>query len=534
MALSRAPRRSDLLLVAAAAAGAAGMVLLGSGGWPEWVFGTFMLSALGLLARLGLESWRSAHVERERAERLRSIQLSTVAEQAVALERERLAGEVEECIHDALRQIADETENLDHSSPVPALQRVHALTRRTTSELRRQLGLLRESAAEEHARSVEVSPSRQGVNRRRALAEGLALACLAGIESTVWLLTEGPEQWLPWSVVVTMLAASTIAGRGSRPMTAVLVLAGLVTAGSVVGHPVASGFWIVVTLGVLLWTVAAVPAAGPGGALARVGTVVVLVGALTWAFQRDDPDNFGVLLVVVTVALLGGALVGAQRWGQERARRAAEKRERVLGKAADEAVRVERAVVARELHDVVSHAVGVIALQAGAAELSWPHDKAAVSRAVEVIRGTTEATLADLDRLPAPPMSAEHTSEHLLALVERVRLAGTAVDLTMTGDPSAHADIVHRVVQESLTNAMRHAPGAPVVVRVQSDLHHTEVSVSDDGPGPREQTRRGYGLVGLAERVEFAHGSLQSGPGPSGRGFRVIASIPSTSSMSPA
>ena len=265
---------------------------------------------------------------------------------------------------------------------------------------------------------------------------------------------------------------------------------------------------------------------------------MLLVGVLIWSFRRDDPDNLVVLLVVITVAALGGLLVGRQRWGQDRARRAAETRERMLGEAADDAVRAERAVVARELHDVVSHAVGVIALQAGAAELSWPHDPAAVSRAVEVIRRTTEATLADLDRLPASPVpeeqSTQHTVEHLLALVERVRLAGTPVDLTMIGDASPYADIVHRVVQESLTNAMRHAPGAPVVVRVQTDAHHTEVSVSDDGPGPREETRRGYGLVGLAERVEFAHGSLQSGPGPSGRGFRVVATIPHTSSMSPA
>ena len=58
--------------------------------------------------------------------------------------------------------------------------------------------------------------------------------------------------------------------------------------------------------------------------------------------------------------------------------------------------------------------------------------------------------------------------------------------------------------------------------------------MSDDGPGPSDETRRGYGLVGLAERVAFANGSLESGPGPSGRGFRVVASIPRTSSMSPA
>ena len=233
-----------------------------------------------------------------------------------------------------------------------------------------------------------------------------------------------------------------------------------------------SGFWIVITLGVLVWTLAAVPAPRLGGALARAATIFLLVGVVTWAFLRDDPDNLGVVLLVIAVALLGGLLVGAQRWGQDRARRAAETRARVLGEAADEAVRVERVAVARELHDVVSHAVGVIALQAGAAELSWPHDPAAVSRAVEVMRETTATTLADLERLPASPVSgehpADHPAEHLLALVERVRLAGTPVDLTVIGDASEHADIVHRVVQESLTNAMRHAPGAPVTVRVRT------------------------------------------------------------------
>ena len=139
------------------------MVLLEGGGWPEWVFGTFMLSGLGILGRLGLESWRSARAERQRAEWLGATRPSTVAEHAVALERARLAGEVEECIRDALRQVAVEIEHLDETSPVPALQRVHALTRRTTSELRRQLGLLREAGGEEVARGSGVSPSQRRV-----------------------------------------------------------------------------------------------------------------------------------------------------------------------------------------------------------------------------------------------------------------------------------------------------------------------------------------------------------------------------------
>ena len=109
------------------------------------------------------------------------------------------------------------------------------------------------------------------------------------------------------------------------------------------------------------------------------------------------------MLVVMAFGLTGGLLVGHQRWGEARARRAAESRERTLEAVAERAVRVERAAMARELHDVVSHAVGVIALQAAAGELSWPHEPAAARQAVDVIRATTADTMADLDRLAPSP-----------------------------------------------------------------------------------------------------------------------------------
>ena len=272
MAVNRAPGLSDLVLVAAAATVASALVLLDGQGWPEWVFGTFMLSALALLGRLGLESWRSARAERQRAECLGATQPSVVAEHAVALERARLNGEVEECIRDALRQVAVEINDLDEKSPVPGLQRVHALTRRTASELRRQLGLLRESADEQVAPASGGSPADRRASRRRAVAEGLVLACVAAVETTLFLTTAGPRDRLPWSVLVTMLAAGTIAGRGSRPVTAVLAFAGLVTAGSIVGYPISSGFWIVITLGVLVWTLAADPVSRLSSVLARAAT----------------------------------------------------------------------------------------------------------------------------------------------------------------------------------------------------------------------------------------------------------------------
>ncbi len=521
-----APRRSDLVLVAGAGAAAAVLVLLDDQGWAEWVFGTFLLTCLAVLGRLGVESWRSAHAERLRAQRLAGAQPAAVAQQAVTAERARLAVEVEVCIRDSLRQVAAEIENVPKSAPVAALRHVHALTRRTTSELRRQLGLLRDADTDDVAAEPGETSTRGTVSTGRAVGEALVMACFAAVESTAHLLTEGPTDWLPWSVLVSALAASTIVGRGSRTVPALLVLTGLIVAGSLLGHPVTSGFWIAITLGVLLWTLAADPDVRAGFALTRVATATLLFLALSWAFGRDDPGNLGILLVIMVIVLLGGLLVGHQRRGEERARQAAHTRERVLGDAVDEAVRAERGLVARELHDVVSHAVGVIALQAGAAQMSWPHDPAAVRRAVEVIRRTTSDTLAELERMPVAGAGAERDVEDLLALVDRVRMAGTPVDLTVVGDLAVHADVVHRVVQESLTNAMRHAPGASVAVRVHAGRHSTEVSVRDDGPGPGEAPRRGYGLVGLAERVAFAHGSFECGPGPRGRGFHVVASIP--------
>jgi signal transduction histidine kinase len=470
-----------------------------------------------------------AREERRRVELLVATRPSAVARRAVALERVRLANDVEDSIRDCVSAIADELDRIDEARPVDGLRRVHALTRRTTSDLRRQLGLLREVPGEQDApvRATVAEP----VVTRGALVCGATMAALGALEASVFLVIGDSAGWSVGSVFVTALAAATIGGR-RRPAAALLVFAGLTVGGSLIGLPVVSGFWIAITPPVLVWCVAARPLAGPVDLSARAAAVGAVVGAVTWALGRDDPENLGILLVVLAVALVGGALVGRQRWVETRSRRRAEARARELSVVAEHAVRAERATAARELHDVVSHAVGVIALQAGAAELSWPNDPAAVRRAIAVVRRTTADTLAELDRLPLSAASSGHSHEDLLSLVERSRQAGTPVDLTVVGDVTQHAHVVHRVVQESLTNAMRHAPGAPVAVRVLADDGGTRVSVSDTGPGPRSEARPGYGLVGLAERVDFAHGSFEAGPGPQGRGFRVAVSLPHVDTLS--
>lgn len=159
-------------------------------------------------------------------------------------------------------------------------------------------------------------------------------------------------------------------------------------------------------------------------------------------------------------------------------------REEELRSAARAAVQAERVVFAREFHDIVSHAVGVIAVQAGAAQVSWPHDPGTVSRAMAVIEATAVSALSELDCLP-PKVHPQRSPEDLQGLVERIRAAGTVVDMTMAGEPTTStADVVYRVVQESLTNVVRHAPGAAVHVAICYDTGRTVVRVVDDGPGP--------------------------------------------------
>jgi signal transduction histidine kinase len=168
----------------------------------------------------------------------------------------------------------------------------------------------------------------------------------------------------------------------------------------------------------------------------------------------------------------------------------------------------------------------VIALQAAAGQVSWPQDPEGVRRTVAVIAATARSTLAELDRLGLDEPTRPRGLDDLNQVVARIRAAGTPVDLTVVGElPVACAPVVHRVVQEALTNALRHAPGAAVTVTVSSTAEQVLVRVVDDGDGPGAAATRGYGLVGLAERVALARGTLSSGPGPSG-GFAVQAVLP--------
>ncbi len=207
------------------------------------------------------------------------------------------------------------------------------------------------------------------------------------------------------------------------------------------------------------------------------------------------------------------------------------------GRAARDAVAEERARIARELHDVVAHAMSVMVVQAGAARSVLDDDPAAARAAIGRIESTgrdgltemrrligiLKAEGADTDRAPQPGLG------QLEALLETVRGAGVPVEAVTEGEPrplTTGLDLVaYRIVQEALTNVMKHAGPASARVLLRWGDAALDVEVSDDGRGPLMATEGGLGLLGMRERVALYGGTIRTGPRRGG-GFTVHAHLP--------
>jgi signal transduction histidine kinase len=208
------------------------------------------------------------------------------------------------------------------------------------------------------------------------------------------------------------------------------------------------------------------------------------------------------------------------------------------GQELETARREERLGLARELHDVVAHHVTGMVVQAQAARFAGHDDPGTLLSALDNIETAGIRTLAAARQLVGllrdpGDNAAESQPEPISDLVQRFAEQGPPVDLRLLGGapasgwPPEVTSTVYRVVQESLTNVIRHAPGArSVVVTVNHDPGHVRVEVTDDAPATRlHRPGDGFGLVGMRERVEALGGRLRAGPMP-GAGWVVQASLP--------
>ncbi|MEU0397535.1 histidine kinase [Streptomyces sp. NPDC006208] len=285
--------------------------------------------------------------------------------------------------------------------------------------------------------------------------------------------------------------------------------------------------------------------------LAALPVSVVLVGTSGSSVTPIIPNEYVVLLILVPMAV---AAVGLRTWklrtDEGRTRLSALEREQA--EALHRAVEHERARIARELHDVVTHNVSVMIIQAGAARKimkTSPEEAGEALLAVEAggraamtelrhvmglltmadeCAGTDEgADLADT----AAELAPQPGLDQLETLVGRVRDTGLTVDLTVTGPPSSLPPglelTAYRVVQEALTNTVKHASGATAAVTVEYGPERLRVEVTDTGghPGAGAAAGSGRGLIGLRERLAVYDGILNTGRRLTG-GYRVEALIP--------
>ena len=242
-----------------------------------------------------------------------------------------------------------------------------------------------------------------------------------------------------------------------------------------------------------------------------------------------------VLLAVTTLGTAAGATL--QLRDERRRHRATE--QSAAASLMEYAARGERARIARELHDVVAHHLTMISLQAEAARLATPGMPPDGARRLTAIGDTARTALTEMRRLlgvlredgAEPTLHPQPGLRQLNALLDEVRDAatGSGVRLIVSGpvqplDPGVELT-AYRIVQEGLTNARRHAPGAAVDVELRYSGDDLVVRIYDNGPDPAPDGGSGHGLTGMLERAAMVGGRLTAGAAP-GAGFLVEAVLP--------
>jgi signal transduction histidine kinase len=371
------------------------------------------------------------------------------------------------------------------------------------------------------------------------------------------------------AVAALVMATARSAPSPSRPvLILVLVVVSLLTAlplGVLWPHPAAAAVAVTatnllsfvgfrtLTVPGLIALLVALYRLGRSGSQALPAILVLPFVILTLAFAANPVSHvFGVLLRVLAIlaASLGpvAAWAGAARRSRTQAVERSAERQEIAGTLLEHTARGERARISRELHDVVAHHISMIAVQAETARLATPGMPAAGAQRLSAIGDTARAALTEMRRLlgvlreDTATVAAERKPQpglqQLNELLDEARdAAGTGARLIVRGalaalDPGVEL-AAYRIIQEALTNARRHAPGAAVDVELHYAGHELRLRIRDNGPGPpagpaTPEPGPGHGLLGMRERAAAVRGELRTGAAPGG-GFLVEAWLPTNS-----
>ena len=329
----------------------------------------------------------------------------------------------------------------------------------------------------------------------------------------------------PLNAAGTALVAVSLLWRRSRPMVVLGLFAAVMSA-------LALAFGSSDSPTGLFLLMVALYSAGAYGSRPIVGVALLGLIATVHLVRDRQVTSFGD--AVYLFAVLGLVFLVGMGMRARVARTAEVERERDTVAAI--AVEEERRRIARELHDIISHSLGVLVLQAGAVEQVLERDPERAREALRSIRAIGQEAIAEMGTLLSLVRSEAESSRQpqpsladLDALVQRTRDAGLGVKLQIEGEPCqlpAPLELsAYRIVQEGLTNALKHAGRAQARVTVRYGDDRLEVEVIDDGAGAGNGAGTRSGLAGIGERVAVFGGRFEAGPQPDG-GWGVRAALP--------
>jgi signal transduction histidine kinase len=347
------------------------------------------------------------------------------------------------------------------------------------------------------------------------VALGLGLA--AQLEVWIWWVPDeqGPRLL---AAVASLAISAALLFRRRAPLAALGAAAAVFAAWSLIDAPAGSLMPYIILL-VLVFTAAqreALARAAVGGAIGLAAIWLEIV------VTDNDFANYTFTGVFVVGAWLAG--------------RGFRTREEDAEVGARAAVAEERQRIARELHDVVAHNVSVMVIQSQAAQQSTDRESD-VGKALRSIEATGQEALTEMRRLVGllrrddeeVALAPQPSLRHLDRLAESVRDAGLPVEVDVEGDPVALPPGVdlsaYRIVQEALTNALKHAGPARARVHVRYGARELELEISDDGSGSQGANGGGHGLIGMRERVHVYGGVVESGGRPDG-GYAIRVRLP--------